>query len=90
MSKRKPSSILFDDDDDEREERIPTPSNKRHRSLPRAIRDRIDRALNQRLYLLSANPSNSSSSFRRSYQVLGQTANVYTVEICDTPSCTCE
>lgn len=94
INKRKPSSVMFDDDDQNQEEEeeiefLRTSSNKRQRTLPRAIRDRINRALNQRLYLLRSNLSIDGSSLHRQYQVLGQTANVYTVEICRLPSCTC-
>ena len=95
--KRKPSSTIFDEDDtgeeaeaEEEEEFHRTPSNKRQRTLPRAIRDRINRALNQRLYLLTVDASLARSSLQRKYQVLGQTANVYTVEISRLPSCTCQ
>jgi hypothetical protein len=52
------------------------------------IYDRIERALNQRLYLLAITKS-SNESFSREYKVLGQTANVYTVVISHLPSCTC-
>jgi hypothetical protein len=53
------------------------------------IYDRIERALNQRLYLLAITKS-SNESFSREYKVLGQTANVYTVVISHLPSCTCK
>ncbi|CAF3762064.1 unnamed protein product [Adineta steineri] len=53
-----------------------------------AIYDRIDRALNQRLYLLAITKSSNESIYRE-FKVLGQTANVYTVTITHIPSCTC-
>ena len=54
----------------------------------KAIRDRIQRALSQRLYLVASNKS-SNPAISRHYQVLGHTGNVYTVIICHLPSCTC-
>jgi hypothetical protein len=54
-----------------------------------AIYDRIERALNQRLYLLAITKT-SNESISREYKVLGQTANVYTVIITHIPSCTCK
>ena len=54
-----------------------------------ATRDRIERALNQRLYLLAISKSADDSIYRE-YKVLGQTANVYTVAITHIPSCTCK
>ena len=91
---------LFDEDDaDERQEMSPTSKRqkvvpekrlRRYRSsMTNAIRDRIDRALHQRLYLLAATKSPNDSIYRE-YQVLGQTANVYTVTISHLPSCTCK
>jgi hypothetical protein len=62
---------------------------RRYRSsMTVAIYDRIERALNQRLYLLATTKS-SNESISREYKVLGQTANVYTVIITHIPSCTC-
>ena len=63
---------------------------RRYRSsMTIGIYDRIERALNQRLYLLATSKS-STSSLSREYQVLGQTGNVYTVVISHLPSCTCK
>ncbi|CAF3786003.1 unnamed protein product [Rotaria sp. Silwood1] len=53
-----------------------------------AIRVRIKRALDQRLYLL-ASSSTSGEPIHREYRVFGQTGNVYTVTISNLPSCTC-
>ncbi|CAF2986476.1 unnamed protein product [Rotaria sp. Silwood2] len=57
-------------------------------SMTIGVYDRIERALNQRLYLLAATKSSNASIYRE-YKVLGQTANVYTVVITHIPSCTC-
>src|ERR1700677_269969 len=63
---------------------------RRYRSsMTVAIYDRIERALNQRLYLLAITKS-SNESISREYKVLGQTANVYTIVITHIPSCTCK
>jgi len=62
---------------------------RRYRSsMTVAIYDRIERALNQRLYLLAITKS-SNESISREYKVLGQTANVYTIVITHIPTCTC-
>ncbi|UJR21491.1 hypothetical protein I4U23_024575 [Adineta vaga] len=53
-----------------------------------AIYDRIERALNQRLYLLAISKS-TNEFIHREYKVLGQTANVYTVTVTHIPLCTC-
>lgn len=63
---------------------------RRYRThMTNGIRDRIDRALHQRLYLLDAINS-SAESTSREYKVLGNTGNVYTVIISHIPSCTCK
>jgi hypothetical protein len=54
-----------------------------------AIRVRIQRALNQRLYLLAVS-STPAEPNQREYRVFGQTGNVYTVIITHLPSCTCK
>ncbi|CAN6442644.1 unnamed protein product [Victoria cruziana] len=50
------------------------------------IRDRIGRAMEQRLILLHRS---STSPYYATFYVLGATGNVYTVTISTTPSCTC-
>lgn len=94
-----PITIHDDDDDDEHQET--SPSSKRQKVVPEkrlrryrssmtsAIRDRIDRALHQRLYLLDVNISTNHSTYRE-YLVLGQTANVYTVNISQLSTCSCK
>ncbi|UJR16715.1 hypothetical protein I4U23_003615, partial [Adineta vaga] len=60
-----------------------------YRSTPtNAIRHRIQRAVNERLYLL-ATSSIPEEPTRREYRVFGQTGNVYTVIITHLLSCTC-
>ena len=59
------------------------------RKLTSAIRTRIQRALNQRLYLLAVSSTPAEPSHRE-YRVFGQTGNVYTVTIDHVPSCTCK
>ena len=54
-----------------------------------AMRVRIQRALDQRLYLLAVS-STSAEPVCREYTVFGQTGNVYTVTIAHLPSCTCK
>ena len=94
-----PVTILDEDNDDEHQETSPsskrqklTPEKRLRRyrsSMTSAIRDRIERALHQRLYLLAVNTS-ASHSTSREYLVLGQTANVYRVTISHLPSCSCK
>ena len=57
---------------------------------PKKIQERINRALSQRLYVISSTaPPSSSSPSARSFQMLGSTGNVYEISISTTPSCTC-
>jgi hypothetical protein len=73
-----------------RKKTVPEKRLRRYRaSMTVAIYDRIERALNQRLYLLAITKT-SNESISREYKVLGQTANVYTVIITHIPSCTCK
>ena len=68
-------------------------------SLSRGVRDRLDRAASQRLFLIAQISSDVSPPppvplpipppQRRSYAVLGSTGNVYSVTLCRTPTCTC-
>lgn len=51
--------------------------------------DRIERALNQRLYLISQQDNSTENESSRKYVVLGSTGNVYDVEFCSDPSCSC-
>lgn len=60
----------------------------RFRSAPtQAIRDRIYRAKQQRMYLIDRNPP--TNPHEQSFYVLGSVGNVYTVKISHIPSCTC-
>lgn len=52
-------------------------------------RDRIDRALSQRLYLLRQDDTSTDGSLSKKFSVLGSTGNVYEVKISRVPSCTC-
>lgn len=61
----------------------------RTRSKPTShLCERIERAMTQRLYLLSQSQTDSGL-LSRSYAVLGSTGNVYDVKICQHPGCTC-
>lgn len=60
-----------------------------HSKPTTAIRARIQRALDQRLYLLAVS-STPAEPIHREYRVFGQTGNVYTVTITHLPSCTCK
>ena len=62
----------------------------RYRSNPTAdIKQRICRAVSQRLYLISQEDKSSSDSASRHFAVLGSTGNVYNVTIERKPGCTC-
>lgn len=50
---------------------------------------KIERAIEERMYLLDQKESSSSTSLSRRYAVLGSTGNVYDVRISARPSCTC-
>jgi len=63
---------------------------RRYRSsCPTAIKDRIKRALTQRLFLVQNDSANSTTTLEGSFIVLGSTGNVYTVKVSHIPSCTC-
>ena len=78
--------------EEEQQPQQPEPEKRLRRYRPQmtiGIYDRIERALNQRLYLLAITKS-SNETLSREYKVLGQTANVYTIVISHIPSCTCK
>jgi len=59
-------------------------------SCSQATRDRIDRALEQRMYLVSQeNTSESTDKPERTFTVLGSTGNVYNVVIGSMVTCSC-
>uniref|UniRef100_A0A6A7G4F2 Mitogen-activated protein kinase kinase kinase 1 n=1 Tax=Hirondellea gigas TaxID=1518452 RepID=A0A6A7G4F2_9CRUS len=58
----------------------------RYRSRTQKIRERISRALNQRLYLIR---QESVNPLQRTYAVLGSTGNMYTIQIGKLVSCSC-
>jgi len=63
---------------------------KRYRSKPTiGILQRIDRAKTQRLYLVERSDVIHNESLSCEFVILGSTGNVYTVQICQIPSCTC-
>ena len=49
---------------------------------------RLNRSLNQKLYLVEIIPSEESEK-EKSFSVMGTTGNVYTVKITDRPKCNC-
>eukprot|EP01035_Chromulina_nebulosa_P033530 gene33530-44898_t len=55
-------------------------------SVPAGTKDRIKRALSQRMFLID---SKINSEVERSYKVLGSTGNVYDVDIGTIPKCSC-
>lgn len=56
-------------------------------------RDRIDRALSERVFMIPAREvyatSDSGITIGEKFPVLGTTGNVYVVDICKKPTCTC-
>jgi hypothetical protein len=74
--------------------RVPPPTEKRvkrYRSHPTiGIKQRIDRARTQRLYLVQRSDiSSSSNGSKCEFVVLGSTGNVYDVNIAQVPRCSC-
>jgi hypothetical protein len=70
------------EDDESGEKRL-----RRYRaSVPAGTKDRIKRALSQRMFLID---SKINSEVERSYKVLGSTGNVYDVDIGLIPKCSC-
>jgi len=66
----------------------------RERSVTGASRARLERALNERLYLIERRDASETSpsglvNHRHLFEVLGSTGNVYTVAVSRLPSCTC-
>lgn len=62
----------------------------RYRSTcPQDVRDRISRAISQRMYLIHQIDTSSATSLSRQFAVLGSTGNVYDVTIGQKPHCTC-
>ena len=55
-------------------------------SVPTGTKDRIKRALSQRMFLIDSKINNE---VERSYKVLGSTGNVYDVDIGTIPKCSC-
>lgn len=95
VQSKKRKNLTFSINNETTPKRKKSPENNTEKRLRRyrskmtiGIYDRIERALNQRLYLLTITNSSNSSIYRE-YKVLGQTANVYTVIITHIPSCTC-
>ena len=58
-------------------------------SAPSSYLDRLDRAQNQRMFVIDRTPRGSIECPEEDVQIAGSTGNVYTVHICKTPSCTC-
>jgi hypothetical protein len=52
----------------------------------KAIRDRIDRAKTQRMFLVS---HKQVEDLNEEFIVMGSTGNLYTVKICQVPDCNC-
>lgn len=53
------------------------------------IAARIGRAITQRLYLINQTDISKEGNLERKYAVLGSTGNVYDVNICKLPTCSC-
>ncbi|KAI8851364.1 hypothetical protein BC829DRAFT_431324 [Chytridium lagenaria] len=64
----------------------PAPPRRRTYALTQDVRDRISRALSQRMFLVKREKTSQTSE---NFSVLGSTGNVYIVEIKSRPSCTC-
>lgn len=78
--------------DNELERVLITPEKRAARTRKRPtkdIRNRIERALFQRLYLLDQYDISAPGDLGRSFSVLGSTGNTYNVNICRFPSCSC-
>jgi hypothetical protein len=94
-SKRKYSDVidLTSDENDKNERKATKKEEKRAaRLVSRASSktlDRIQRALSQRLYLISQKDLSVDGNLRRDYAVLGSTGNVYDVTISRQCTCTC-
>jgi hypothetical protein len=58
-------------------------------SPAQGVLQRIARALQQRLFLISQENDSTEDNIHRKFVVLGSTGNVYNVEIGRRPSCTC-
>jgi len=52
------------------------------------VKERIDRAKSQKMYLINRAPA-SDQALEREFTVLGSVGNVYTVKISKNPSCNC-
>lgn len=61
----------------------------RIRTLTQAIRDRIARALGQRIFLIGRKDTSAEGSLGQEFTVLGSTGNVYKVKIDKHPNCDC-
>ena len=65
---------------------------RRHRpTIPKAVQDRLHRAMSQRLIVLhrSGIASNGQYGEQEIFKLAGSTGNVYTVRICTEPACDC-
>ena len=61
----------------------------RIRTLTQAIRDRIGRALGQRMFLIERKDTSAEGSLGQEFTLLGSTGNVYKVKINKHPNCYC-
>jgi len=88
------ASIVIDPTQDEEvSNEQSSPQEKRlrlYRSKPtQAIQDRIDRALEQTMFLISKDDDEPDRDLKWTFVVLGTTGNVYDVTIQKVPHCTC-
>ncbi|CAM9475269.1 unnamed protein product, partial [Phaeothamnion confervicola] len=58
-------------------------------SCAAGVRDRISRAMSQRMYLIERSDESASGALAHRFTVLGSTGNVYEVRIAKGPSCSC-
>ena len=56
---------------------------------PYTFLDRLDRAQTQRMFIVDRKPCGGIECPEEEVRIAGTTGNVYTVHICQTPSCTC-
>mmetsp|Transcript_33744 Transcript_33744/g.48974 ORF Transcript_33744/g.48974 Transcript_33744/m.48974 type:complete len:314 (+) Transcript_33744:1-942(+) len=89
VSKKKKNAVHLNGDEEElvtktvvAEKRL----RKYRSSAPQGVRDRIYRALSQRMFLIDCTVQDD---FNRQYKVLGSTGNVYDVHIGKLPTCSC-
>nr|CAG4714053.1 unnamed protein product [Naegleria fowleri] len=84
------SSILHESVTSPKKKAKLTEEKRKARFVPKpsiATKERIERAMTQRLYLIER--KNRVDNLEEEFVVLGSTGNVYNVNICEVPKCSC-